>query len=412
MLSNRNPSIDIFRGLTMMLMTIVNNPGSWSHIYPPLEHAEWHGCTPTDLVFPFFALIMCVSIPFSGDTGLSFSKVLTRTLRIFCLGLFLNFFSKISLGDSTGIVLMLFRLAISIAVAYALLGNFSEKVKLYTALAITILLLGLAYSGIEAFASVRIPGVLQRLALIYFAVALLKPRLSYLQILILAAIILLAYWAILALLPVPGLGADVFQKGNNVAAYIDNLLLPGHLWASSKTWDPEGILSTIPAIATGLIGLWMGSKIKQNANSLNMLLGVGGLVLLGLALLWHTVFPINKSLWTSSYVLYTAGWCMLVFLSIRIIFTYVNLTGIQNYLIMWGVNPMLVFFGSGIIPRALNMLKWGPEAQGTTDYMYTNGIVPLFSNPKMASFAGAITYICIWSLILLILKRKNLIFKV
>ena len=409
---NRNASIDILRGLTMMGMTIVNNPGSWSHIYAPLEHAEWHGCTPTDLVFPFFAFIMCVSIPFSGDAGLTFTKILTRTIRIFCLGLFLSFFSKINLGLEPGPTLMLLRLAISIGVAYALLGNFSEKVKLYLAIALLIIMLGLAYSGLEAFAAVRIPGVLQRLALIYFAVALLKPRLSVNNILYMSGGILMAYWALMVYVPFDGKGLDHFVKGNNLAAFIDNLLLPGHLWATSKTWDPEGILSTLPAIGTGLLGLWAGYKIKQNANNLNLVLGIGGIGLIGIGLAWHTVFPINKALWTSSYVLYSAGWAMVVFTGIRLVFSNLNLSGVQNYLTIWGVNPMLVFFASGIIPRALNMLTWGPEAKGTIDYIYSNAIVPLFANPKMASFAGALVYICIWSVILLLLKRKNLIFKV
>ncbi len=412
MQGNRNPSIDIFRGLTMMGMTIVNNPGSWSHIYTPLEHAEWHGCTPTDLVFPFFAFIMCVSIPFSGEAGLSFIKILTRTLRIFCLGLFLNFFSKISFGDISGLLLILLRLAISLGVAYALLGNFTEKIKLYLAFALFLSMIGLCYSGIEAFASVRIPGVLQRLAIIYFAVAFLKTRLSYSQILILAGIILLSYWGLMATVEFPGIGIDHFIKGNNLAGYIDNIVLPGHLWASSKTWDPEGILSTLPAIGTGLIGLWIGSKIKLNSSKLNLVLGLGGITMIGIGLLWNTVFPINKALWTSSYVLYVAGWAFLVFLSIRLIFSQLNLGGIQNYLVMWGVNPMLVFFASGIIPRALNMLTWGPDQEDTVDYIYSHAIEPFFVDPKLASLAGALTYICIWSIILLILKRKNLIFKV
>jgi predicted acyltransferase len=410
--TNRNPTIDIFRGLTMMLMTLVNNPGSWNHIYAPFEHAEWHGCTPTDMVFPFFAIIMCVSIPFSGESSLSFIKIITRTLRIFCLGFFLSFFSKINIGTLEGPALMCLRLAVSFGIAYALLGKFSEKIKLYVVLAVFLSMLLLAYSGIADFAEVRIPGVLQRLALVYFAVASLKSYIKGNQILIFAGLILLVYWGLMALVPVPEIGAGFFEKGKNLAGYVDNLLLPGHLWASAKTWDPEGILSTLPAIGTGLIGLWMGFQIKENAKNLESILSLVGLGFIVIAKIWDIWFPINKALWTSSYVLFTAGWAMLVFAILRIVFSKITLSRVQEFIIMWGVNPMLVFFGSGIIPRALNMLKWGPEQEGTVSYIYKNGIEPLFSEPKMASLAGATTYIIIWSIILLILKKKNLIFKV
>jgi predicted acyltransferase len=396
----------------MMLMTLVNNPGSWDHIYAPFEHAEWHGCTPTDLVFPFFAIIMCVSIPFSGDASLSFVKVLTRTLRIFCLGFFLSFFSKINLGSLDGMGLMLVRVSVSLLVAFAMLGNFSEKVKLYIAIGFFTLLLGLAYSGLADFAEVRIPGVLQRLAIIYFVVATLKSRLNLNQILGLGAVLLLGYWALMALVPVPEIGVGLFEKGKNLAAYLDNLLLPGHLWASSKTWDPEGILSTMPAIGTGLIGLWMGIQIKKDAKNLENVFSIGGLALIVIAKVWDIWFPLNKALWTSSFVLFTAGWAMLIFVVLKLVFQNNRLKAVQDFAIMWGVNPMLVFFASGIIPRALNMLKWGPEQEGTIAYIYAHGIEPFFSEPKIASLVGAIIYIVIWSLILLILKKKNLIFKV
>jgi predicted acyltransferase len=307
---------------------------------------------------------------------------------------------------------MLIRIFISLLVAYGLLGKFSQKTKFYIALGFFTLLISLAYSGLVGFAEVRIPGVLQRLAIIYFVVALLKTRFNANTLLGLAAVLLLGYWALMALVPVPDIGAGFFEKGKNLAAYIDNLLLPGHLWASAKTWDPEGILSTIPAIGTGLIGLWMGIQIKQNAKNLENLFSVVGLALIVIAKVWAIWFPLNKALWTSSFVLFTAGWAMLIYVVLKLVFQSLKLKSVQDFAIMWGVNPMLVFFGSGIIPRALNMLKWGPEQEGTITFMYTHGIEPLFSEPKIASLVGATTYIIIWSIILLILKKKNLIFKV
>jgi predicted acyltransferase len=164
--------------LTMMLMTIVNNPGDWGNVYAPLLHAEWHGATPTDLVFPFFVFIMGAAIPFStnensGVDAHNFLKILTRSLRIFNLGLFLNFFSKIKPGELDGSVLMLIRLMICILVGYLLLGNFKPKVKFYWALVLFLVMIGLCFSGIENFQNVRIPGVLQRIGIVYFFAVLI-----------------------------------------------------------------------------------------------------------------------------------------------------------------------------------------------------------------------------------------------
>ena len=158
-------------------MTIVNNPGSWTAIYPPLEHAAWHGCTPTDLVFPFFIFIMGVAISFAMPTksydNNTFNKIFTRSLRMICLGIFFNFFSNIQLFGLEGIPLLIARLLITALVGYALMGNFTSRVKTYLAILIFIIYMVLAYSGIEAYQSVRLPGVLQRIGIVYFIASLL-----------------------------------------------------------------------------------------------------------------------------------------------------------------------------------------------------------------------------------------------
>lgn len=403
----------------MMLMTIVNNPGDWGNVYAPLLHAEWHGATPTDMVFPFFVFIMGTAMPFStnensGIDSSNFLKITTRSLRIFNLGLFLNFFSKIEIGELEGASLLLIKLIISISVAYILLGNFKPIVKFYSALGLFVLMIGLCFSGIETYVSVRIPGVLQRIGIVYFFAALIFLGFDFRKQIIAGTMLLLGYWAAMALIPIPGQATGNYEIGTNLAAWLDNFLLPGHLWATSKTWDPEGILSTFPAIVTALLGIWTG-KLLQNKGSkaFKWLLGLG-VVLIVAGKVWGLVFPINKALWTSSYVLFAGGCAMVALAAVELIFKSGKPKGLVKFLIMWGVNPMIVFYGSGIIPRALNAVKIpnGEESLALLEYFYEKGLVPIFTNPMNSSLAYAISYVALWSVILYFLDRKKLVFKV
>lgn len=423
MTKERLISLDVFRGFTILLMTIVNNPGSWAAIYPPLAHAEWHGCTPTDLVFPFFIFIMGSAIPFAMPTKqfdyLVFNKIIVRSLRIFCLGLFLNYFSRIELLGLEGISLLLLRLIITFAVAYALLGNFSLKIKTYLVFGIFAILLILAFSQIEAFQEVRIPGVLQRIGIVYFFVALLYLKTNLKTQLLVAASILLGYWLAMGFIPVPGFGVANFEKGTNLAAWLDNLVLEGHLWSYSKTWDPEGILSTLPAIATGIFGMFIGQVLNLQIPKVEIIkkTAIIGIALLITGLLWSIVFPINKSLWTSSYVLYTAGIATICLTLLYWIIDVLNYNKWIKLFLIWGVNPMIVFFFSGIIPRVLSTIKiQNPEIAteeiNLQSYIYNYNIVPLFSNPLDASLTYALVYAVFWSIILWVFYKNKLIFKV
>ena len=423
MTKERLISLDVFRGFTILLMTIVNNPGSWAAIYPPLAHAEWHGCTPTDLVFPFFIFIMGSAIPFAMPTKqfdyAVFNKIIVRSLRIFCLGLFLNYFSRIELLGLEGISLLLLRLMITFAVAYALLGNFSLKIKTYLVFGIFAILLILAYSQIEAFQDVRIPGVLQRIGIVYFFVSLLYLKTNLKTQLLVAASILLGYWIVMAFVPVPGFGAANFEKGTNLAAWLDNLVLKGHLWSYSKTWDPEGILSTLPAIATGIFGMLIGQVLNLKITKIEIIkkTAIIGIALLSTGLLWSIVFPINKSLWTSSYVLYTAGIATICLTLLYWIIDVLNYKKWIKLFLIWGVNPMIVFFFSGIIPRVLSAIKIknpeiATEKINLQSYIYNHNIVPLFSNPLDASLTYALVYAVFWSFILWIFYKNKMIFKV
>nr|WP_315207410.1 DUF5009 domain-containing protein [uncultured Flavobacterium sp.] len=423
MTKERLISLDVFRGFTILLMTIVNNPGSWAAIYPPLAHAKWHGCTPTDLVFPFFIFIMGSAIPFAMPTKqfdyTVFNKIIVRSLRIFCLGLFLNYFSKIELLGLEGISLLLLRLIITFAVAYALLGNFSLKVKTYLVFGIFAILLILAYGQIEAFQEVRIPGVLQRIGIVYFFISLLYLKTNLKTQLLAAASILLGYWIVMAFVPVPGFGAANFEKGTNLAAWLDNLVLKGHLWSVSKTWDPEGILSTLPAVATGILGMFIGQILNLKIQQTEILKKIAavGFALLIAGLLWSLLFPLNKSIWTSSYVLYTAGIATICLTVLYFLIDIANYKKWTKLFLIWGVNPMIVFFFSGIIPRVLSSItiqnpKIASEQINLQSYFYKFCIVPVFSYPMNASLTFAVLYAIFWSLILWVFYKNKLIFKV
>jgi predicted acyltransferase len=415
-------SLDVFRGFTIILMTLVNNPGSWATVYPQLLHAEWHGCTFADLVFPFFIFILGVAIPFAMPIkkfdSATFSKILTRSLRIFCLGWFLAFFNKIELFGLEGLELLALRFLITILITFTLLGDFTSKTKKFLVIGLFSLMLFLAFAT-ETYGTIRIPGVLQRIGIVYFCIAILYLKTTTKTQIIIAITLLLGYWAMMSLIPIPGIGAPNFDKGTNFAAWIDSISLPNHMYVETKTWDPEGVLSTLPAIASGIIGMLIGLLLSYELPKIEiskkLVLSGLGMIVLGFG--WSYLFPINKALWSSSYVVFTAG---LATLCLAVLYFIIEIAKLQKWtkvFLFWGVNPMLVFFFSGIIPRVMAMIKLdNPTVIGEKiniqNYMYKFWIVPNFESPYNASAAGALIYIVIWSFILWLFYRKNLIFKV
>lgn len=420
-MKDRILSVDVLRGMTVILMTIVNNPGDWGNVYPPLLHASWHGCTPTDLVFPFFLFVVGIStalaMPKKQISSRTYQKIATRTFRIICLGLFLNFFSKLDAFGLDGILLIIYRLAFTALAVIAFLGDYDRKKQLYVAFGSFILMMILAFGGFEQFENVRIPGVLQRIGIVYGIVSLIYLHTSTRIQILIGSSILLIYWAIITLVPIPNGNPPNLEVGTSLAAWLDGTLLTTHNWVNTKTWDPEGILSTLPAIGTGIAGLLIGQllihEIPQRKKSLQLLgIGVAAIIL---SLLWNIVFPINKALWTSSYVIYTAGLATLI---LSILYYITDVRKYESWtkpFIIFGVNPMVIFFFSGIIPRVLGMIKvLSPEEEliSVQAYIYDYMIVPLFENPTNASLAGALIYLVIWFVILTLFYRKNLIFKV
>ncbi len=420
-MTQRLTSLDVFRGLTIILMIIVNNPGDWGNVYAPFLHADWHGCTPTDLVFPFFLFIVGVSVTFSTNREtFSYQRIFTRGLRIILLGLFLNFYSKIHIGSLNGIPLLLIRLLITASITILLLGDYDKKKQFYVAVGLFILMMILAFGGFKDYENVRIPGVLQRIGTVYLIVSIIYVYTNTTTQIIIGASILILYWFLMNYVAVPNGNPPNLEPTTNLGAWLDNLLLNGHLWATSKVWDPEGILSTLPAISTGLAGVLTGEilRMKMRDNQRVVYLLTSGMVCLIAGLLWDASFPINKALWTSSYVLFTAGLAMLILGFLYFVIDTHKIDFWTKPFVIFGVNPMVVFFFSGIIPRVLGSIKIAQSANiehpeiGLQQWLYENLIIPLFSNPKNASITGALTFVAIWFVVLMVFYRKKWIFKV
>jgi len=376
--NNRLLSLDFFRGATVAAMILVNNPGDWGHIYSPLEHAEWHGCTPTDLVFPFFLFIVGVSIAYAMSSkktdpsthNQTIFKAFKRSLILFGLGLFLSLFPKV----------------------------FTDP--------------------IEAFQTVRIPGVLQRIAVVFFICSVLFLKNSEKGLFRIAVVILAVYWAMMTFVPVPGVGYANLEKETNLGAWLDRTLLSeAHLWKMAKTWDPEGIFSTVPAIATGLFGVLTGIYLRRK--DIDEPTKVAWLFSAGIAavvagLLWGLAFPINKSLWTSSYVLFCAGLAIMLLALSYWIIDIKRYSAFTPPFVAYGVNAITVFFLSGLIPRLLNMIKISNadgSISGLQSWLYDNFFKPNFT-PVNASLAWAICFNLFWFIILWIMYRKKIIIKV
>ena len=260
-ISGRLLSLDLFRGATIAAMILVNNPGDWGTVYWPLLHAPWHGWTPTDLIFPFFLFIVGVSLTLSKRV--LFRPALARTAKLIGLGLFLALYPYFPIAE------------------------------------------------------LRWPGVLQRIGLCYLAAWAAKRCLRPRGQAVLAAVLLVGYWLVMTRVSGPEAHPPGLEKETNLAAQIDRVLLVPHVWSETATWDPEGVLSTLPAIATALVGLlfgeWLLGRARRSPFRTTLGLLLGGLVLTALGVAWGELapawllFPINKGLWTSSYVLLTAG---------------------------------------------------------------------------------------------------------
>jgi len=370
-MNQRLLSLDTFRGLTVAAMILVNNPGDWGHVYAPLLHAHWNGCTPTDLIFPFFLFIVGVSIAFAIDASKNeqlFSKtvgkIVYRGFVLIGLGLFLSLYPKFDLA------------------------NF------------------------------RISGVLQRIGLVYIICAIVFLKTTTKTQIYVAFSLLVVYYLLLHWVPVPGIGYANLQPETNLGAWLDRTLLGNHLYKATKVWDPEGLLGTIPATATGLLGVLTGQLLRSKYTESEKVawLFLAGSTLIVSGLVTNEFFPINKSLWSSSYVLYAAGWAAV---GLAACYWLIDVQGYRRWtrpFVVFGVNAITVFFMSGIIPRTLGLIKIA-NADGSSVnlqlWLYKKAIAPLFGqNLYLASLAGALTFLAIWLFILGWMYDKKIIIKV
>jgi len=430
--TQRLEAIDIFRGLTIAAMILVNNPGSWSHVYAPLLHAKWHGCTPTDLVFPFFLLAVGMVIPFSltaaksspSAAPLRYKKILNRALIIFGLGLFMAAFPRFGLlPDTPGMVQVLHYLSLALFStallfrAVSLSKNEAETAKKWgIALLVSagiMMLIGLFYYNLSAL---RIPGVLQRIALVFLITAPLFLHASTRGLLGIGIALLLLYWGLMTLVPVPDGSAPNLEPETNLGAWLDRQILGNHLWVQSKTWDPEGLLSSLPAVVTGILGILTGIGLKRSIavqQKIQFIFGAG-ILLTALGYVWGLTFPINKALWTSSYVLYTGGIGLLVLGTILWVADYLHLKTWAIPFRHYGMNALFVFVVSGLSTKLMLNIRWtGSDGNATNlrSWSYETFFQSWLPDYP-ASLAFALTNVLVLYVLARILYQKKIFIKV
>jgi len=370
--SDRLVSLDVFRGLTIAGMIVVNTPGTWDHVYPPLLHAEWHGWTYTDTIFPFFLFIVGVAMAFSY--GRRMAKVEGRR------ALLLHTFRR----------------------------------------AAVIFLIGLGLNGLSVILfhreHVRIPGVLQRIAVCFLCAALVYLAFGKRGLLPVAAVLLVGYWLLMTLVPVPGYSTGRLDVEGNLAAYVDRQVLGEHTWKHNPGWDPEGLLSTLPAIASVIFGILIGLTLggDRPLRAKIQILALAGAAGFAAGLLWGIVFPINKNLWTSSYCLLMAGlaaFCLALCVFVVDFKHWRFWTPPFQWL---GSNALFLFVVSDLVTILMIWIKLtGADGKRRSLHgtIYRNAF-DHFADPRLGSLLFALTYCALWTAIAGVLFRKKIFLKV
>ncbi|MCM4169057.1 hypothetical protein KCTC52924_00178 [Arenibacter antarcticus] len=365
-------ALDILRGMTIALMIMVNNPGSWSTIYAPFKHAAWHGFTPTDWVFPSFLFVVGTAMSFSLrkyetlGNSLFLKKVFKRAAAIFLIGLLLNAFPFVYRADGE-IVL-------------------------------------------KNLANIRIMGVLQRIALCYLFAALIIHYLKLKKSVIVGVLILLAYWAIMYFFgssPLP------FSLENNAALKFDSLIFrPENIYKGfGIVFDPEGLLSTLTATVNVIAGYAAGMFVQKSGKNLKTVIKLiaSGLGLIALALIWDVYFPINKPIWTSSFVLYSTGWTLMVLAVLIYIIELLNLKKWAYFFEAFGKNPLFIYVVSGLVAKLLALIHI--NAVPLQSWLYKN-LYLSWLNDLNASLAFAISFIAVMWILGYVLDKKRIYIKV
>ena len=361
-MKDRILSVDIFRGATILLMVLVNTPGTWSAVYAPFLHADWHGYTPTDLVFPFFLFIVGTSIVFSYKNkpveATTYKKIAVRTLKLIALGIFLGAFM-------------------------------------------------IEFPFFKDFENIRFPGVLQRIGVVFFFAALLFIHLNWKKLIGITVFLLVGYWLLMTLVPVEGVPSTLERAPNNLANWLDVTVFGSHNYKSD--YDPEGLLSTIPSIASALMGIFTGliltSKQEKKAT---ILMGLGGCLLI-IGHLWDIIFPINKALWTSSFVLVTAGWANLI-LALIYYLTDVKKISFGSIFRYAGANAIIIYFLSSFISKVMGQIQVGNTS--LHGWLFQRIYVHDFLSLQASSLLYGLTVVLFYGFLGYVLYKRKIFIKV
>ncbi|MCO4820488.1 MAG: DUF1624 domain-containing protein [Flavobacteriaceae bacterium] len=360
-MAQRIESVDILRGITIVAMILVNNPGTWGEVYQPLLHADWHGLTPTDLIFPFFLFIVGISIFFAyknkPNNIETYKKISIRSLKLIGLGLFLNIF--------------------------------------------------LPYVPfLKDLESLRIPGVLQRIGVVFFFASIIYLNVSRKVVFRIAIFILIGYWLFMGYVPFPDGTLPTFDRApNNWANYIDLNLLGEHMWKAD--YDPEGLFSTLPAIATSLFGILIGGTLSSMKHLNTLFLWAIGFLVTGYVM--HLVFPINKAIWSSSFVLTTCGWGTLI-LGLIYYITDVKHIKFGSVFKYAGMNAITIFFLSGFVAKLFYLTKVGNT--NIHAWLYDNLFRYSFIDDKLSSLLYALMVVAFYLILSYLMYRKKIFIKV
>lgn len=375
-MNQRFYSLDIFRGATVCLMILVNNAGSWTHVYPPLKHAPWHGLTPTDLVFPFFLFAVGNALAFvmprleAGGDAVFWKKVFKRTVLIFLIGLFLNWwpFSKWSNGE------LVFRSWVD--------PKNSES-------------------------GVRILGVLQRIALCYFFASVIIYYLKLRRAFYTGLILLLVYWLLCYL----GNPSDPYSIKGWFGTEIDKKILGvAHMYKGEGIpFDPEGLMSTLSAIVQVIFGYMVGDYIQKKGKSFEMVTGlfIAGVAMIITGFCWDMIFPINKKIWTSSYTIYTSGLATITIATMIYMIEFKNAKGwLSKFFDVFGKNALFVFALSAFLPRGLALIRLG-DGVNPWNWLYNKLLVTIPGDPRNGSLLYALCVISfMWAICWWMNKKK------
>lgn len=397
----RLQSLDVFRGLTVAGMLLVNNPGDMQHVFAPLRHSVWNGWTPADLVFPCFLIVIGITTQLSltrrrdrGESDATLRRAIVRRAgMIFGLGVLLNAFPFFENRAVAGPAWL-----------WAPLGHMAARL-----------------------AHLRLLGVLQRIAIAYLIASLIARKSSTRTVALWAAALLVGYWGVMTLVPVPGegaLGARLLDDpGRTLSAWFDRTTLDWsrwglgwHLWDASVPYDPEGLLSTVPAIGTVLFGVLVGRWLQSPrtlTDRLSALSAVGALAMVGGAI-WSWTFPINKPIWTSSYALFTAGLACLALSSVSWLAEVRRCTRWLTPFLVFGTNPILAYVGSELLASVLrSSIKWKIDGKRLgTDMAVVRGLEALGLEAHLASLCWALLYVGLWYGLLYRLHRRGIFLRV